>query len=226
MEEIKAFNDDLNQHPDNEASIKGALSGMATAFQGRSCLSEWDDEVLGKIDQCFIKHFYNADGPCLFLYFPESADYLNSFDKYCSDVDRVFQTNVNTSPPFARAYFAYSMMWKIHGHKFPMPLGTASAVSAVDSLATKVHGGLSEVSNSSLVLHTYLARKHSDSNSSYIPRLGSSPRRGNPGSMNGLHTLGISKIYILTYILSSGSIMDGDMCLLGTPPQLENVYYL
>ena len=160
LHEILDYKSQLNNDPKKCEDIKKALSEMGTAFQGRSCLSLWDDETLQKIDVCFVDNFYDNDGPCPFLYFPGSLEYVNSFEKYCSDVDHVFQTNANASPPFARQYFAYAMMWRIHGHKFPMPLGTASAVAAVDSLATKVHGGLSEVSVSPIAPHRCRAWEH------------------------------------------------------------------
>lgn len=144
--DILDLRDRLSMYPAEKQEITKKLSGMATAFKGRSPLSTWDEVLLEKIDRCFVANFYDAGGPCASLYFPDSADYINRFTKYCSDVDLVFLNNANISPPYAREYFAYAMMWNIHGLKFPMPLGTASAVAAVDALATKYRKGLSEVS--------------------------------------------------------------------------------
>jgi hypothetical protein len=150
VRDITALIDKLSAKTEDEATIKDKLSGMATVFQGRASLSTWNPDILDKIDECFVNSFYDAGTPCSSLFFPKSANYMNRFTGYCGAVDRVFLSNPNTSPPYAREYFAYAMIWQLHGHRFPMPLGTASAVEAVNFLATKYHRGLSEVTISLL----------------------------------------------------------------------------
>jgi hypothetical protein len=133
---------------------KADIFAMETAFKGRSDLSTWGpgngEKLLDEIDKCFVNNYYEDGHPCNSLFFPSCADNLNRFDNYCMAVDEVLRTH-NDAPPYARQYFAYAMIWKKHGHKFPMPLGTKSLVEAVDTLAKKYCRGLREVSSSIFV---------------------------------------------------------------------------
>ena len=121
---------------------------MATAFEGRADANTWSDELLGKIDDCFVEYFYEGGAPCSFLFFPACPQYLNRFSGYRNDVDRILRENPDLAPPYAREYFAYAMIWQLHGYKFPMPLGTASVIEAVHVLATRFCRGVCEVSTS------------------------------------------------------------------------------
>ncbi|KAI9445862.1 hypothetical protein H4582DRAFT_2052016, partial [Lactarius indigo] len=84
------------------------------------------DEIREKLEKCFKDAYCVNDEPCESLFVPLSSDNDNRFEKYLMSVDKVLQNESQTAPPYAREYFAYAMMWKLHGYKFPMPLGTAS----------------------------------------------------------------------------------------------------
>lgn len=135
---------------DEESAKKVAiekLSEMAKAFEGRGNSRSWDEDILKSIDKCFIKNYYDTtDSPCDSLFFPNNPDNQNRFTSYCSDVDKILQENAMRVPPFSRTYFAYAMMWKVHGHPFPIPMGTATVIEALHHLASKYHRGLCEVS--------------------------------------------------------------------------------
>ena len=125
------------------------LSEMEKPFKGKGDIKEWDSDVLAKIDECFVRNYLDDDSglPCASLFFPNSSDNHNRFTHYCSDVSKVLiHEDTSKFAPHARAYFNYAMIWKKHGYLFPMPLGTASVVQAVDYLATKYERGLCEVS--------------------------------------------------------------------------------
>ncbi|KAI9442816.1 hypothetical protein BJY52DRAFT_1194722, partial [Lactarius psammicola] len=126
-------------------AIKQELSHMAEAFEGKGDSSTWTQDLLEKIDQCFLDNYYDSKVLCDSIFFPKNSDNHNRFTKYCSDVDNVLQNETETAPPYAREYFAYAMMWKLHGYEFPMPLGTASVVEALHILAEKYTKGLGEV---------------------------------------------------------------------------------
>ncbi|KAH9028303.1 hypothetical protein EDB85DRAFT_1892595 [Lactarius pseudohatsudake] len=126
-------------------AIREKLAKMKTAFEDMGDASDWTHELLGKIDQCFKEAYYVNEEPSESLFVPLSSDNDNRFDKYVMSVDKVLQNESQTAPPYAREYFAYAMMWKLHGHKFPMPLGTASVVEALHKIANKYPLGISEV---------------------------------------------------------------------------------
>jgi hypothetical protein len=129
-----------------EAEARQALSSMKGAFRLRGDLSAWRDEVLMKIDECFTKNYHISGKLCQTIFFPENADNQNRFMQYCSDVDCVLRTNAQLVPKYAREYFAYYAIWTLHGYPFPMPLGTASVIEALDTLMSRYQDGMREVS--------------------------------------------------------------------------------
>ena len=146
--EIEEIGNKLGSRAQTQEDIQGRPSNMATAFEGRADANTWSDELLGKIDDCFVEYFYEGGAPCSFLFFPACPQYLNRFSGYRNDVDRILRENPDLAPPYAREYFAYAMIWQLHGYKFPMPLGTASVIEAVHVLATRFCRGVCEVSTS------------------------------------------------------------------------------
>jgi len=91
-------------------------------------------------------NYLNEDGdpiPCLF--FPHNVDNLNRFMGYCNDVDLALRTHSQSAPPYAREYFMYYTIWQMRGWRFPVPLGTASVVGALEKMTTKLSRGFSEV---------------------------------------------------------------------------------
>jgi len=138
----------------NTKAVEDKLSAMANAFEGRGKANSWTEVLLGKIDECFRKNYCLDSGvPCDLLFFPEEPDNFNRFTQYCSDVDKVLLEEADEVPRYAREYFTYSMIWKVHGHKFPIPLGTATVIEAVHHLAMKYQCGLSEVSTASCLTY-------------------------------------------------------------------------
>ncbi|KAH8986177.1 hypothetical protein EDB86DRAFT_3082994 [Lactarius hatsudake] len=125
--------------------IRDKLVKVRTAFEDMGDVSDWTHDLLGKIDQCFKDAYYVNDEPCKSLFVPLSSDNDNRFEKYLMSVDKVLQNESQTAPPYAREYFAYAMMWKLHRYKFPMPLGTASVVEALYKIANKYALGINEV---------------------------------------------------------------------------------
>ena len=132
----------MNEH-DREA-LDTQLAPMEKSFRGRGNPSAWSDELLTAVDQCFIKHFYVNNAPCDSLFYPGHPDYLTRFMHYCSSVDQVLIED-KARPPYSREYFAYAMLWKKRGQRFPVPLGTASVVEALHLLTKRYKLGLAEV---------------------------------------------------------------------------------
>ncbi|KAH9019230.1 hypothetical protein EDB85DRAFT_1896816 [Lactarius pseudohatsudake] len=133
----------------DEANKK--LSDMTDAFKGRGDASSWNEELLAKIDECFVRNYKDKDDPaasfCDSLFFPDSDNH-NRFTKYQLDVDKVLQEESHVAPRYAREYFSYyALIWQLKGRSFPVPLGTASVIDAVHQLATKYRRGLSEYSD-------------------------------------------------------------------------------
>jgi len=149
----------------NKEELGQKLEGMAVAFQGQGDLSEWHFETLDAIDECFVKHYMPNGEISTSLFVPDSAENLNMFSAYCDAVDQVLRSKMSQRPQYAREYFAYFSIWKIQGYSFPVPLGTKSAILALNILAGKFNNGLVEVS----------------SNNPFIwlePRIGTHPIRG------------------------------------------------
>jgi hypothetical protein len=134
------------------SELKTALAPMATAFRGRGDVGLWDYRLLEKIDKCFKDHYNGPAGLARTLFFPDNAENQNRYLRYCVDVDHIFQENSAISPPFAREYFAFYSIWQMQGLRFPLPLGTASVIDALDKLLTKYRLGVCEVS-SIFVMH-------------------------------------------------------------------------
>jgi hypothetical protein len=120
---------------------------MEDAFAKAGDLSSWTPNLLDEIDRCFEKNYLSQGGePVPYLFFPRSADNLNKFMTYCSEVDEVLRKHSQESPPWAREYFAYYSIWQMRGWGFPVPLGTKSVVGVLDLMVSTVKKGFSEVS--------------------------------------------------------------------------------
>ncbi|KAH9012460.1 hypothetical protein EDB84DRAFT_1444687 [Lactarius hengduanensis] len=135
---------EANTEADVDA-IREKLAKMKTTFEDMGDASDWTHDLLGKIDQCFKEAYYVNEEPSESLFVLLSSDNNNRFDKYVMSMDKVLQNKSQTAPPYAWEYFAYAMMWKLHGYKFPMPLGMASVVEALHKIANKYPRGISEV---------------------------------------------------------------------------------
>jgi len=146
------------------SELRTTLALMATAFRGRGNVRLWDYRLLEKLDKCFKDNYDGPAGLARSLFFPESADNQNRFSSYCVDIDRVFQENSAIAPPYAREYFAFYSIWQMQGLQFPLPLGTASVIDALDKLLTKYRHGVCEV-RSIFIMHynaDMLAGSHLD----------------------------------------------------------------
>ena len=131
MEDIEKKRDEVLQAGDNLALLKVDLDGMEKAFEGRGELTDWNYELLGEIDKCFVKHYMDAGEPVVSLFTPDCPDNFNRFAKYCADVDEVLAASADT-PKFSREYFTFYSIWQLRGYGFPVPLGTASVVDALN----------------------------------------------------------------------------------------------
>ncbi|KAI9430720.1 hypothetical protein H4582DRAFT_2063460 [Lactarius indigo] len=148
--------------------IREKLEKVRTAFEEMGDASDWTHELLDKIDQCFKDAYCVNDEPCESLFVPLSSDNDNRFEKYLMSVDKVLQNESQTAPPYAREYFAYAMMWKLHGYKFPMPLGTASVVEALHKIAMRYPRGISEWSNAVTMVISWIG-----TGLHWVPKMGS-----------------------------------------------------
>jgi hypothetical protein len=129
---------------DREA-LKTDMREMEVAFRGRGDLSEWSPEVLDEIDRCFVRNYMPDDDPVPCLFVENNADNLNRFTQYFHEVDRVLDIFKKQAPKYAREYFTYYSIWQIGEYKFPVPLGTASVVTAINKILQKVSRAFSEV---------------------------------------------------------------------------------
>jgi hypothetical protein len=128
-------------------ALRSSLKGMEDAFRTPGDLSLWTPELLDDIDDCFIKNYMDLDGePVACLFFPDSAENLNIFMSYCSDVDVVLRRHSELVPRYAREYFAYYSIWEMRGWQFPVPLGTQSVIGLLNKMVRKMEKGFSEVS--------------------------------------------------------------------------------
>ena len=130
----------------DRAAIDEKLATMEKAFEERGDPRAWDPTILEQIDECFKKNFFHSGTAVDSLFFPEDADNINRFARYCTDVKIILRDNYKAVPRHAQTYFAYSMLWRQRGYKFPMPLGTATVIQEVHNFATKYRLGLAEVS--------------------------------------------------------------------------------
>jgi hypothetical protein len=118
---------------------------MERAFEGRGDPAAWSEDLLLSIDNCFKANYLRDGVPCDSLFFPDHPENHDNFQKYCADVNIILRDNYSSALPYVREYFSYAMMWRKHGHRFPMPLGTATVIGVVHDLAKKYRLGLSEV---------------------------------------------------------------------------------
>jgi hypothetical protein len=131
--------------PKANDDLKDDVEKMEEAFLERGDLIGWPDDVLNKIDQCFVNNFFTSGVAWNKLFCPDVTEGYNRFLKYQSDVDKVLEDNSATVPPYAREYFAYSMIWSKRGYRFPIPLGTKSVIGLIHALTKKHSIGLTEV---------------------------------------------------------------------------------
>jgi hypothetical protein len=150
MARIDTISDSLREPLGDIDKAVENLEGMKKAFDGRGDPRKWTPELLNEIDECFVNNYYDNGSVCNSLFIPDNEDNICRFERYCSDVDKVLTDNHATAPPFAREYFAYATIWKVHGRAFPIPLGTASVILAVHQLLRKHELGLTEVRNITL----------------------------------------------------------------------------
>lgn len=153
LKTLTEISDAFNE-PHDRAKLDEQLTDMDIAFRGRGDPLSWPDDVLTQIDQCFVEHFYASGKPRACLFYPFDKDYMDSFSDYCEGVDKILRED-RSCPPFAQEYFVYSMLWKRRGQRFPVPLGTASAVGAVYILTKMYKRGLTEVRSISYVVLAY-----------------------------------------------------------------------
>ncbi|KAN0128163.1 hypothetical protein V8E53_014015 [Lactarius tabidus] len=144
MARIDTISDSLREPLGDIDKAVENLEGMKKAFDGRGDPRKWTPELLNEIDECFVNNYYDNGSVCNSLFIPDNEDNICRFERYCSDVDKVLTDNHATAPPFAREYFAYATIWKVHGRAFPIPLGTASVILAVHQLLRKHELGLTE----------------------------------------------------------------------------------
>lgn len=133
------------------------LAPMVSCYKQRGDISTWDESVLAEIDNVFCKHFMIGGRPAKHFLFPGNDDNDNNFTDYCDQVDQILIKNNSKVPPYARQYFAYFSMWRLHKHAFPIPLGTSTVVFAVNELLNKYTRGVTEVI---IYLHILLVHIH------------------------------------------------------------------
>ena len=143
---------------ETQESLRNKLITTEVAFRCRGHLGYWSPHVLDQIDKCFLQ-IYKPDGKVLspYLFFPvvgRDHEGVNVYLRYCAEVDKVLAANPDHAPPYAREYFAYFSINKLHGFNVPMPLGTKSVVSALEELLKGVHLGFVEVSHPSSTFST------------------------------------------------------------------------
>jgi hypothetical protein len=140
---------------DREA-LDQRLVPMESAFFGRGDPEIWPEDILAKIDKCFIENYCDASGePCDCLFYPSHAENIDKFAAYCAGVDAILRDN-RTILPYAREYFTYATLWEKRGERFPVPLGTASVVEALHVLLKKYTRGLTEVRSDYCILNQHL----------------------------------------------------------------------
>lgn len=153
LEEIKSARNEFRETQMDPSVLRSSLAKMEEAFDTFGDLKEWDYrdcEVLGKIDDCFVKHYMKKGEPATFLFSPNSAKNATAFAKYCDDVDLVLRQNSDKAPKYAREYFAYYSIWEMRGYGFPIPLGTRSVIECLDKILREAQKGFIEVSIRSL----------------------------------------------------------------------------
>ena len=147
LEDICNMRDAFYIAAGDDADIRKSAAVMEKAFNdGRGDLNQWDPKVLELIDDSFVKHYMKGASPQTCLFFPDKTGNKGRFRKYCDDVDQILRTNAGGAPKYAREYFAYYTTWPMRGYKFPVPLGTATTIVALEEICRTVGLGLVEVS--------------------------------------------------------------------------------
>jgi hypothetical protein len=151
---LKAIKDKQPEFYDvkDDTALRAEMKGMEAAFEGRGNLENWSADVLEMIDDCFKKHYMVGENPSPSLFFPKSDENVDKFQEYCDDVDQVLRMNPKDAPRYAREYFAYYSIWQMRDFRFPVPLGTATAVEVLHNMVSRVRTGFTEVSHHSNVI--------------------------------------------------------------------------
>ena len=136
------------------AALKAELKEMDEAYlSGRGNLDVWTPEIMDEIDKAFVDNFMEDKEPLDFLFFPNSPEYLNAYDVYLQAVDDIFVKHQDTLPKYCREYLTYYSIWEMRGYRFPVPIGTASAVECLHKIASQRRKGFIEVSATYLILY-------------------------------------------------------------------------
>ena len=61
----------------DKAGLRAKLKGMTKAFEERGDVAKWDNKILDKIDECFVKHFMESGKATPVLFVPRNADGTN-----------------------------------------------------------------------------------------------------------------------------------------------------
>ena|ERR1700761_889009 len=147
LEAIHTIRMEFGKPGSDKTTLQNQLRGMERIFiEERGNLALWKPEVLSAIDECFVRHYMLEGDPHASLFAPDNADNLNLFRLYVNDVDKVLRVHSSAAPRYARSYFAFYSIWQMQGFRFPMPLGTASVIEALNKILLKVKQGFSEVS--------------------------------------------------------------------------------
>ena len=135
------------QDPAVIAALKAELKGMDEAYlSGRGNLDVWTPEIMAEIDEAFVDNFMEDKEPLDFLFFPNSPEYLNAYGVYLQAVDDILVKHQETLPKYCREYLTYYSIWEMRGYRFPVPIGTASAVECLHKIASERRKGFIEVS--------------------------------------------------------------------------------
>ena len=219
----------MSPNADKEA-VKQDLEAMEEAFQGRGRVESWSPSILEKIDGCFLKHYTKGpkgDEIDESLFFPDNANNLNIFTKYCSEVDDVLHRATEGVPRYAQEYFAYYTIWEKRGYAFPVPLGTRSVVEVLHRMTERVEKGFSEVSTYSefgqigghWAKNAHTSQRLEVHDSHGVTDGGPAHTRLRPVIL-----VSFSLPFALTWTCHvSGRLLDGVLRLLGKRTQLEGV---
>ncbi|KAH9983733.1 hypothetical protein BJV77DRAFT_1072649 [Russula vinacea] len=114
-------------------------------------------KLLGKIDECFVKHYMDAGKLVDSLFTPDFPDNFNQFVKYCANVDEVLAASANTLR-FSREYFTFYSIWQLRGYSFPVLLRTALVVDALNKISMKLQNGFVECISWMATLVSWLSK--------------------------------------------------------------------
>jgi hypothetical protein len=145
LDEIERIKGEFSEKDADREALREGLRGIEKAFNQRGNLSDWSPEVLDEIDLCFMRHYMPNGEPNACLFLPNNAENLNLFTAYFNDVDQVLRVHSRKAPRYAREYFTFFSIWHIQSYRFPMPLGTASVVGALNMILKKITRGFTEV---------------------------------------------------------------------------------